>query len=414
MFPKYRSRQKFWLAGVLFLMMFCCMTVNAQAEWKKNTDGTYSYYKNGTLVKSRWIGSDYYVDANGVRRIGWLHEGDQWYYFAKSTSGKLVKNGWVTYHKKKFYAGETGALLTGGLYEIGGATYGFNQRGIMLTGKRNLNGKSYYFDLTTGHLQTDRWVQIDRKYYYLGSDGAMYKNQWKGRFYLGTKGYRLTNAWQDDCYLGANGKALKGLQEVDSVTYYFDLKTYKKAVNTTITVGENTWEFDADGKGTLKNDTSKIPKAKVAVEPTYYTDPAADDETLLASIICCEADNQPQTGKLAVGVVIMNRLYSPLDQATTLREVIYEKGQFTPARDGSLSKRMRAPETISASTRKAAATVLKRFANYKEGKKVYLKVDGEKILFPHLFFMTEPAYKSQGLSAEYLKIGDHVFFRTWQ
>ena len=58
---------------------------------------------------------------------------------------------------------------------------------------------------------------------------------------------------------------------------------------------------------------------------------------LLASIIFCEAGNQPYEGQVAVGAVVMNRVRSDAFP-DTVREVIYQKGQFTPAGTGWLDR----------------------------------------------------------------------------
>ena len=61
------------------------MPVKASAEWRRNSNGTYSYYQDGVLQKKRWIG-DYYVNAKGVRQTGWLKKAE-----SGITSGKTVK-----------------------------------------------------------------------------------------------------------------------------------------------------------------------------------------------------------------------------------------------------------------------------------------------------------------------------------
>lgn len=57
---------------------------------------------------------------------------------------------------------------------------------------------------------------------------------------------------------------------------------------------------------------------------------------LMSAIIFCEAGNQPYAGKLAVGIVVVNRKESS-SFPNTIREVIYSPYQFTPARNGALS-----------------------------------------------------------------------------
>lgn len=80
-----------------------------------------------------------------------------------------------------------------------------------------------------------------------------------------------------------------------------------------------------------------------------YVDPAVEDTTtsalsnnysgsdvdLLAALIYCEAGNQPEEGKIAVGQVVMNRVASS-SFANSISGVIYESGQFTPASSGWL------------------------------------------------------------------------------
>lgn len=60
---------------------------------------------------------------------------------------------------------------------------------------------------------------------------------------------------------------------------------------------------------------------------------------LMSAIINCEAGAESYQGKLAVGIVVMNRIKSK-NFPNTLRGVIYQKGQFSPVRNGSLKKRL--------------------------------------------------------------------------
>lgn len=71
------------------------------------------------------------------------------------------------------------------------------------------------------------------------------------------------------------------------------------------------------------------------MEQTESAAVSTDDVTLLAALIYCEAGNQSYEGQVAVGAVVMNRVYSSLFP-NTISEVIYQSGQFTPAYSGSL------------------------------------------------------------------------------
>ena len=62
---------------------------------------------------------------------------------------------------------------------------------------------------------------------------------------------------------------------------------------------------------------------------------SSSDRELLAGLIYCEAGNQSREGKVAVGAVVMNRVTSS-SFAGTIKDVIYESGQFSPAGSGWL------------------------------------------------------------------------------
>lgn len=92
-------------------------------------------------------------------------------------------------------------------------------------------------------------------------------------------------------------------------------------------------------KATAKKDTKKKETTKKAAvkKKAAYT---KAELRLMASIINCEAGAESYQGKLAVGIVIMNRIHSK-SFPSTLRKVIYQKYQFSPVRNGSLNKRLR-------------------------------------------------------------------------
>ena len=63
------------------------------------------------------------------------------------------------------------------------------------------------------------------------------------------------------------------------------------------------------------------------------------DEMLLAALVYCEAGNQCYEGKLAVASVVMNRVRSEA-YPDTIAGVIYASGQFTPAGNGKVERRV--------------------------------------------------------------------------
>jgi spore germination cell wall hydrolase CwlJ-like protein len=87
---------------------------------------------------------------------------------------------------------------------------------------------------------------------------------------------------------------------------------------------------EASSKSEKKSSSSKI--SDLAYD--------ADEVTLLAAIIECEAGTVDYDLMLAVGAVVMNRVNSSL-YPDNIFDVIYQKGQFTPAYSGSLDKRLK-------------------------------------------------------------------------
>lgn len=88
----------------------------------------------------------------------------------------------------------------------------------------------------------------------------------------------------------------------------------------------------------VKNNTvSKGKKTKKSSKKKSYT---KAELRLMAAIINCEAGSESYQGKLAVGIVIMNRVRSNKFPGT-VKKVVYQKGQFSPVRNGSLRKRLR-------------------------------------------------------------------------
>lgn len=64
-------------------------------------------------------------------------------------------------------------------------------------------------------------------------------------------------------------------------------------------------------------------------------DYSKSDLRLLSALIYCEANSESYNGKLAVGIVVMNRVRSSR-YPDTVKGVIYQKYQFSPVSSGSL------------------------------------------------------------------------------
>lgn len=122
--------------------------------------------------------------------------------------------------------------------------------------------------------------------------------------------------------------------------------------------------------------TKSAVTAKADTEKSAGKSYTRSELRLMASIINCEAGGESYQGKVAVGIVVMNRVASK-SFPNTIRKVIYQKGQFSPVRNGSLKRRLAqydAGKTKSKQWKdciKAAKSVLqgKTFITYKGNKK---------------------------------------------
>lgn len=102
-------------------------------------------------------------------------------------------------------------------------------------------------------------------------------------------------------------------------------------------------------------EAARIAAEKAAAEAAAQEAAQADKE-LLASLIFCEAGNQPYEGQVAVGAVVMNRVKSS-SYPDTISDVIYQSGQFTPAMTGWLDS-VRASSGYTESAMQAAEDAL--------------------------------------------------------
>ncbi|WP_068615117.1 cell wall hydrolase [Paenibacillus tuaregi] len=76
----------------------------------------------------------------------------------------------------------------------------------------------------------------------------------------------------------------------------------------------------------------------------------SDEELLLLQkIVMAEAEGEPYEGKVAVANVVLNRLRSA-NYPDTIKEVIYQKHQFSPVRNGRLKRVKPNKDTVRAVT----------------------------------------------------------------
>lgn len=84
----------------------------------------------------------------------------------------------------------------------------------------------------------------------------------------------------------------------------------------------------------LEKNTERLAKKAKKKAKKKYTQ---KDLRYMTAIIYCEAQGESYQGKKAVGIVVMNRVRSD-EFPDTVKSVIYQSGQFSPVRNGSMSK----------------------------------------------------------------------------
>ena len=152
-----------------------------------------------------------------------------------------------------------------------------------------------------------------------------------------------------------------------------------KAGSTTITVAS-------------KETNEVFAKVTVNVE-NKYTD---SELRLLSSLIYCEARGESYAGQKAVGIVTTNRVASSLFPGS-LSRVVYQPGQYTPARSGALASALQKYDrgSLQRSCIRAAQEAL-------NGSKTVTLSNGDINMSGYLFF-------SRYVSGCRLQIGAHQF-----
>jgi len=84
---------------------------------------------------------------------------------------------------------------------------------------------------------------------------------------------------------------------------------------------------------------SEVQKAKVTTSATPEQPKVKQEEIeLLARLVSAEAKGEPYAGQVAVAAVVLNRVEHD-HFADSIRDVIYDKGQFQPVRNGAINRK---------------------------------------------------------------------------
>lgn len=127
-----------------------------------------------------------------------------------------------------------------------------------------------------------------------------------------------------------------------------------------------------------------------------YTD---EDLKLLACLVHAEAGTQGYEGKLAVANIVINRVKSS-KYPNTIKGVIYQSGQFSVARSGSLQKQLDNYKNYKSTSQKMSIRAAKD------------ALEGANNIGNRLYFQSYKAAVKKGYlkKSNSIKIGDHLFW----
>ena len=222
--------------------------VNIKGNW-------YYVGSDGAFVKGRKVinGAQVYFDKDGKQVKGDFDDDNN---FHDINDGDLVTNRLVTVGDKSYYIGTYNKAIKGATVIDGTEYYFDDTTGVQVKGHFASNDK--YYDARSGAPVTNSYVQVGQDWYYVDKEGKALTGEHtingdrvyfedhrgkqvkgdfaeNGRYYdqhtgaltdLGTNRYVQVN--DDWYYIGSTGTILKGQQTIDGVDVYFDKTTGKQ------------------------------------------------------------------------------------------------------------------------------------------------------------------------------------------
>ena len=227
--------------------------------------GSYWLGADGKMATSSWVDNGrYYVGANGVwvkdakkpeapkpveKKQGWVKEGNTWYYFE---NGSIARNKWIG---STYWVGADGKMAISSWVDNGRYYVGANGAWVK-DAKKPETPKPVE--------KKQGWAKEGTAWYYY-HQGQIVKNAWVGSYWLGSDGKMATSAWVDNgrYYVGANGvwdknakkqetpkpvEKKQGWKKEDNSWYYYD----NGEVARNKWIGDTYW-VGADGKMVTDN-----------------------------------------------------------------------------------------------------------------------------------------------------------------
>ena len=218
-------------------------------------------YMNGTNILGR--GSRYVLSNDATGR--YYQVTDNGIFLPKPLTDQGGKTGFYYDGKGMAYFDNSGFQAKNAFIKYAGNYYYFDKEGYMLTGRQDIDGKTYFF-LPNGVQLRDSIYQQDGKYYYFGSFGEQYKDGYfvfdvpkegtseteaKFRYFssTGEMAVGLTYAGGGLQYFDENGFQAKGTKYVtpDGKLYFFDKNSGNAYTNRWAEIDGIWYEFNDQG-----------------------------------------------------------------------------------------------------------------------------------------------------------------------
>ena len=223
-------------------------------------------YMNGTNILGR--GNRYVLSNDATGR--YYQVTDNGIFLPKPLTDQGGKTGFYYDGKGMAYFDNSGFQAKNAFIKYAGNYYYFDKEGYMLTGRQDVDGKTYFF-LPNGVQLRDSIYQQDGKYYYFGSFGEQYKDGYfvfdvpkegtseteaKFRYFspTGEMAVGLTYAGGGLQYFDENGFQAKGTKYVtpDGKLYFFDKNSGNAYTNRWAEIDGIWYEFNDQGYAQAK------------------------------------------------------------------------------------------------------------------------------------------------------------------
>lgn len=202
------------------------ITDRAASETATSTETSNSETNvTGGHYYSDSLGNWYYNDANGKKLVGEQTIDGQNVYFR--SNGQQVKGPLLDRNNNlfRYYDVDTGQLWTNRYLEYQGNWYYLGKDGYPLTGEQTINGQEVFFDYKgvqiKGDFSGESYSYPDQTFYYDPNSGAKVRKEGL-----------VQNKKGQTFYIKNDGSKFTGIREIDGNIYYFKARDAASPVDT--------------------------------------------------------------------------------------------------------------------------------------------------------------------------------------